>query len=82
MEGDFWGAIEPHRNNRGASADGRITNHVTILPWTRTHMARQDRVQSDRNAPGKANLSTMGVPAEEQTEVGIGRLLVDLRRVR
>ena len=82
MERDFRGAIKPHRDNRAASTDRCIGNHITVLPWARTHMAWQDRIQGDWNAPGEANLPAMSVPAEEQAEVGIRRLLIDLGRVR
>src|SRR6266446_447830 len=82
MERDFRGAIEPRGNDRGASADGCVANHITVLPCARTHMTGKNRIQSDRNAAGKADLPTMGVPAEEQAKVSIGSLLIDLRRVR
>ena len=45
-------------------------------------MTWKDRRQSDRNAPGKADLPAMGVPAEEQAKVSVGSLLIDLRCVR
>ena len=71
MERDFRGAIEPHRNYRAASTNRCIGNHITVLPWARTHVAWQDRRQSDRNPPWEAKLPTVGVPAEEQAEIGI-----------
>jgi hypothetical protein len=81
MKRDFRGAIEPHRNYRGAGTDRRIANHISVLPCSRAHVAWQDRIQSDWNPPRKTNLPAMGVPAEEQAEVSIRRLLVDLRSV-
>src|SRR5271169_5193243 len=82
MECNFRGAIEPDRNDRGASANGCIANHVTVLPCARTHMTWKNRIQGDRDPAGKADLPTMGVSAEEQAKVGIGSLLIDLRRMR
>jgi len=82
MERNFRGAIEPRRNDRGASADGCIADHIKVLPCARTHMTWKNRIQSDWNAAGKADLPTVGVPAEEQAKVSIGSLLIDLRRMR
>jgi hypothetical protein len=63
MERDFRGAIEPHGDNRAASTDRCIANHITVPPWTRTHVAWQDRIQRDWNTARETNLPTVGVPA-------------------
>src|ERR1700688_2355300 len=82
MQRDLWGAIVPHRNHARACTNGRVADHITVLPWTGPNMTWKDRRQSNRNAPGKADLPAMGVPAEEQAKVSIGSLLIDLRCVR
>jgi len=46
-----------------------------MVPW-------QDRIESNRNGPGKTDLSAMGVATQEQTEIGMSGLAIDLRGVR
>src|ERR1700693_4728301 len=45
-------------------------------------MPRQNRIQRDRNRTGQANLTSVGVAAQEQFEVSVRRLAVNLRRMR
>src|ERR1700683_3140107 len=78
----FRGTIEPYGNNRRTSADGCIADHIMVLPCARAHMAWENRLQSDWNAAGKADLSTVGVPAQEQPKISIRGLLIYLWRVR
>ena len=45
-------------------------------------MPGENEIKGDRDAPGEADLPPMGVSAQQQTEIGMGRLLINFRRVR
>ena len=52
VEGDFWGAIEPHGHNRGPRTNGRVTEHSLVPPEPGSEIAWQDRGQRERNPAG------------------------------
>src|SRR6266511_6429522 len=81
MQGYFRETIEPHGNDDRSGADRGIPNHVMILPRSRAHVPRQDRIQSDRDGTGEADLASVGMTAQQQIEIGMGSLAVDLRRM-
>jgi hypothetical protein len=40
MKCDFWKAIKAHCNNGRSGTDGRIANHIVILPGSRPETSR------------------------------------------
>src|SRR4029079_5485701 len=81
MQRDFWRAVEAHRNDGRSRAHRRVADQLTIFPSAGAHRTRQDRIESDRDSPGKADLAAMGMAAQEEIEVGTGSLPIYFWRV-
>ena len=81
VQRNLWRTIETRRNDRTTYSDGSVSIHVTILPRTRAQVARENRIKRNWDAPGEADLAAMGVSAQQHTEIGMGRLLINFRRV-
>ena len=82
MQSDFRATIKSYGNDRRTRSDRRVPNHVTIFPSTRAHVSRKNRSKSDGGSSWKANLTTVGMPAQHQVELGISSLPINFRRVR
>jgi hypothetical protein len=55
--------------------------HVAIFPRTTAHVAGENRIKGNRDTPREADLASMSMSAEQQTEIGMGRLLINFRGV-
>ncbi len=82
MKGNLRKAVDPSRDDGRPDADRGVSYHVAILPQPRSHPARQFRIEGDRDGAGQADLAAMGVPAQQQIEIGMSRLAVDLGGMR
>jgi hypothetical protein len=58
MQRNLWRTIEPYRNDGRACSDRPIPSHLTILPWTRAHIAWQNRIKGNRDASRTEDLAT------------------------
>jgi hypothetical protein len=81
MQRDFRRTIETCGNDGTTHSDGSVSIHVAIRPRTRAHVTRENGTQGDWDAPREADLAAMGVSAKQHTEIGMGRLLINFRRV-
>src|SRR5688572_20632711 len=68
VQSDFWRTIETNRHNAGPNTYRGIAMHILILPSARPHAPRHYCMELDGNSSRQANLSTVGVPAEQQLE--------------
>ena len=82
MERDFRKAVETYRDNTRSNPDGGVADHVVIFPRPRRHVSWQRRIDGNRDRPGQADLAAVGVPTQQQTEVGMSSLTIDLWGVR
>src|SRR5262245_8853894 len=82
MQGNFWKAIDAHGNYSASHADRRVTYHLTVMPWPRTHMPWQNRTKGDWNRPGQTDLTTMGMASQKQIKAGMCSLAVNFGCMR
>src|ERR1700730_11392773 len=75
VQRDFRRTIETSGHDGTTYSDGSVSTHVAIGPRARAHVMGENRIQGDRDTARKADLLPMGVSAQQQTEIGIGRLL-------
>ena len=82
MQGNFGKTINANRNYRASHTDRGVAYHVTVFPWPRTHMPRQNRTKGDWNRPGQTDLTTVGMATEKQIEAGMCSLAINFRCMR
>src|ERR1700737_1701197 len=82
MQRNFRRTIETRGNDGTTYSDGSVSIHVAIPPRARAHVPGENRIKRNWDAPWEADLPPMGVSAQQQTEIGMGRLLINFRRVR
>jgi hypothetical protein len=81
VQSNLWRTVEARGNNGTTYSDGSVSIHVAIRPRARAHVPRENGIKGDRDAARKADLASMGMSAEQHVEIGMGRLLINFRRV-
>src|SRR3977135_1378878 len=51
MQGNFGKAIKADGDRSASHTNRGVSNHVTVFPWPRAHMPRQNGTKRDRNRP-------------------------------
>src|SRR6266566_744750 len=79
MQRNLRKTINPHRNDGGPDADRGVARHLAVLPGARAHTPRQNRGECDGDRAGQADLTPVGMAAEQQIEADMRRLAIDFR---
>src|ERR1700687_1945303 len=82
VQGDLGWTVEAYGHDARSSTHRRVADHVVMLPGPSPHPSRQRRPERDRDPSRQADLAAVGMAAQHQIEIGVGRLAINFRGVR